>query len=127
MTDLRDGISWTRRLAKVVEEALPYRYRFRRIHPATKVFMALRIAVNREIESLQAGLTNVVPFLNKGARICVISFHSIEDRIVKNRFKEFAKSGILQIVTKKPVRPDREEIVNNPRSRSAKLRVAEKV
>ena len=123
----RERIENTKRLAKIVEEALPYRYRFRRIHPATKVFMALRIAVNRETESLQAALTKVTPFLSKGARICVISFHSIEDRIVKNRFREFAKSGVLQIVTKKPVRPGREEIINNPRSRSAKLRVAEKL
>ena len=121
----RESIKNTARLADIVTEALPYRYRFRRIHPATKVFMALRIAVNKEIESLQAGLTKIVPFLNKDSRICVISFHSIEDRVVKNKFRGFAESGELKIITKKPIRPDSEEIKRNPRSRSAKLRVAE--
>ena len=123
----KERIENTVRLAEIVKEALPYRYRFRRIHPATKVFMALRMAVNREAESLQAGLTKTIPFLSKGARICVISFHSIEDRTVKNIFKGFAKSNELKIITKKPVQPDPEEIENNPRSRSAKLRVAERI
>lgn len=123
----RQRIENTKRLADIVREALPYRYRFRRIHPATKVFMALRIVVNNEIENLEIGLTKITPFLKKGARICVISFHSIEDRIVKHKFREFAKSHELRIITKKPIRPKTEEIKENPRSRSAKLRVAEKV
>lgn len=123
----RQRIEKTSRLAEIVTEALPYSYRFRRIHPATKVFMALRIAVNEEIESLQAGLEKIIPFLKKDSRICVISFHSIEDRVVKNRFRELANLHQLKIVTKKPIRPDEEEIEKNPRSRSAKLRVAEKV
>lgn len=123
----RKRIENTARLASIITEALPYRYRFRRIHPATKVFMALRIAVNKEIENLRIGLTKIAPFLNKGSKICVISFHSIEDRVVKNKFKEFAKSGELKIITKKPIRPNAEEAKSNPRSRSAKLRVAERV
>lgn len=123
----RQRIENTARLADIVSGALPFRYRYRRIHPATKVFMALRIAVNKELENLQAGLVKIAPYLNKSARLCVISFHSIEDRIVKNIFKEFAKSEVLNIVTKKPVRPNAIEINGNPRSRSAKLRVAEKI
>lgn len=123
----KQHIESTAQLADIVTDALPYRYRFRRIHPATKVFMALRIAVNNEIESLTTGLSTIIPFLSNGSRICVISFHSIEDRVVKNKFREFAESRQLKIITKKPVRPNIEEINNNPRSRSAKLRVAEKV
>ena len=119
-------IETTRRLAEIVRETLPYRMRFKKIHPATKVFMALRIAVNREMESLEAGLARTIPFLNKGSRICVISFHSIEDRIVKNKLRGLAESRDVKIITKKPIRPSREEITNNPRSRSAKLRVAER-
>ena len=123
----REPIGNTTRLAQIVTGALPYRYRFRRIHPATKVFMALRIVVNKETESLQTGLAKTVSFLERGARICVISFHSIEDRIVKNRFKEFAKSNRLKIITKKPIRPGIKEAEINPRSRSAKLRVGERI
>jgi len=123
----RGPIGNTTRLAQIVTGALPYRYRFRRIHPATKVFMALRIVVNKETESLRAGLAKTVSFLGRGARICVISFHSIEDRIVKNRFKEFAKSNRLKIITKKPIRPGIKEAEINPRSRSAKLRVGERI
>ena len=89
--------------------------------------MALRIAVNKEIENLEIGLVKILPFLKRGSRICVISFHSIEDRIVKNKFKEFAHSNLLRIITKKPIRPETDEIEKNLRSRSAKLRVAEKI
>jgi 16S rRNA (cytosine1402-N4)-methyltransferase len=117
----------TSTLAEMIKDVLPYRYRFRRIHPATKVFMALRIVVNKEIESLQTGLAKITPFLNRGSRLCAISFHSIEDRIVKNKFKEFAKAGDLAILTKKPIQPGIEEVRSNLRSRSAKLRVAEKL
>ena len=120
-------IKSTAQLAGIVERALPYKYRFRRIHPATKVFMALRIAVNNEIESLEAGLSKIIPFLKKKARLCVISFHSIEDRTVKNAFKELAKLDVFRVLTKKPVQPREEEIMNNPRARSAKLRAAERI
>lgn len=120
-------IATTGQLAGIVENALPYKYRFRRIHPATKVFMALRIAVNNEMENFETGLSKVVPFLKKRARLCVISFHSIEDRAVKNAFKELERLGIFKIITKKPVQPGEEEIMNNPRARSAKLRAAERM
>ncbi|MEA3305510.1 MAG: 16S rRNA (cytosine(1402)-N(4))-methyltransferase RsmH [Candidatus Omnitrophota bacterium] len=117
----------TGRLSGIIKSAVPYRYRFRRIHPATKVFMALRITVNREIESLKAGLCKAVLFLRKSSRLCVISFHSIEDRIIKNAFKDFAKLKNVKIITKKPIQPCEKEISENPRARSAKLRVIEKL
>lgn len=123
----KEKIRTTGRLADIVQEALPYKYRFRRIHPATKVFMALRIAVNREIEGLEIGLSKAAAVLKKNSRLCVISFHSVEDRVVKNKFKELSKLGAFRIITKKPVSPGEDEMRNNPRSRSAKLRVAEKI
>ncbi len=122
----RRPITSTARLADIVQDALPYRYRFRRIHPATKIFMALRIAVNNEIENLREGIISVVPLLKPAARMCVISFHSIEDRIVKNIFREYMQRRELVIITKRPICASQDEIRNNPRSRSAKLRVAER-
>lgn len=95
-------------------------------HPATRVFQALRIAANREIEVLTAGLKGAVQAMSPGGRIAVVSYHSLEDRIVKYFFREKAREGILKILTKKPVIPKEEELKSNPRSRSAKLRVAEK-
>jgi 16S rRNA (cytosine1402-N4)-methyltransferase len=121
------AIKTTGRLADIIQEAVPYKFRFRRIHPATKVFMALRIAVNREIESLEAGLLKVAAVLKKESRLCVIAFHSVEDRVVKNKFKYFARAGTFKIITKKPIQPGEGEMRDNPRSRSAKLRVAEKI
>ena len=96
-------------------------------HPAMRVFQALRIAVNDELNNLRQALPQAVELLEKGGRLVVLSFHSLEDRIVKNFFKEKEKKGILQVLTKKPIRPSREEIKANPRSRSAKLRIAEKL
>lgn len=119
-------IATTGQLANIVLDAVPYHERFRRIHPATRTFMALRIAVNRELEVLQEGLVNAIDVLREKGRICVISFHSLEDRIVKNEFKKQAKEGILEIRTKKPITATPDELSNNPKSRSAKLRVAEK-
>ncbi|MCX8021268.1 MAG: 16S rRNA (cytosine(1402)-N(4))-methyltransferase RsmH [Syntrophorhabdaceae bacterium] len=95
-----------------------------KIHPATKTFQAIRIEVNRELENLREGLLGAIEMLNKGGRIGVISFHSLEDRIVKNTFKD---SPSLVVITKKPITPGREEIARNPNARSAKLRVAEKL
>ena len=123
----KKSIENTNRLSEIIKNTVPYRYRFRRIHPATKVFMALRIAVNRETECLKTGLEKAVLFLRKSSRLCVISFHSIEDRIVKNIFKEFSRSKNVKILTKKPIKPGNWEILKNPRARSAKLRVAEKI
>ncbi|MEK9132410.1 MAG: 16S rRNA (cytosine(1402)-N(4))-methyltransferase RsmH [Patescibacteria group bacterium] len=96
-------------------------------HPATRIFQALRIATNREIEVLEAGLRGAVNVISKGGRIVVISYHSIEDRIVKNLFRDKKKEGVLNILTKKPIEPDEEEIKENRRARSAKLRAAEKI
>jgi 16S rRNA (cytosine1402-N4)-methyltransferase len=123
----REAIRTTGRLADIIQRVLPYKFRFRRIHPATKVFMALRIAVNKEIESLEMGLSKIAAFLRKDSRLCVIAFHSVEDRVVKNKFKEMARTGTIRIITKKPIQPGQGEMEGNPRSRSAKLRVAEKM
>lgn len=96
-----------------------------RLHPATLVFQALRIAVNDELGQLERGLDTAMEKVTSGGRIAVISFHSLEDRIVKNRFRD--AKGKWQVVTKKPIGPSEEEIRANPRSRSSKLRVAEKL
>jgi 16S rRNA (cytosine1402-N4)-methyltransferase len=99
----------------------------RRIHPATKTFQALRIFVNRELEDLQALLEAAPRILKPGGRVVVISFHSLEDRIVKDAFREGASNGYLSVLTKKPVTATELESDRNPRARSAKLRAAEKV
>src|SRR3989338_2572725 len=96
--------------------------RIKKIHPATKTFQALRIAVNDELNSLKDGLEQGFEILNKGGRMVVISFHSLEDRIVKNFFRQKNQENQGQILTKKPIQPSIEEIRQNPRSRSAKLR-----
>lgn len=111
------------RLADVLYMAVPKRFHPGRIHVATKAFQALRIAVNRELENLADIIDQAVPFLAEGARFCVISFHSLEDRIVKRKFKENKQ---LKVLTAKPVVAGRAELDRNPRARSAKLRVAEK-
>lgn len=98
-----------------------------RIHPSTRVFQALRIAVNKEFENIISFLKAAIPLLNKNGRLACISFHSLEDRIVKNFFKEQADLGIVQIITKKPIEASDAEIKNNPSSRSAKLRIVEKL
>jgi 16S rRNA (cytosine1402-N4)-methyltransferase len=99
----------------------------RRIHPATKTFQALRIFVNDELKDLQKLLNAVPQILKPGGRLVVISFHSLEDRIVKDALREAAKQGHYRLLTKKPVLATEEEIDRNPRSRSAKLRAAERV
>jgi 16S rRNA (cytosine1402-N4)-methyltransferase len=99
----------------------------RRIHPATRTFQALRIFVNRELDDLRA-LVNAAPrILKPGGRVVVISFHSLEDRIVKDAFREGAQQGSLRLLTKKPLTATEEESDRNPRARSAKLRAAERV
>lgn len=100
-----------------------------RIHPATRVFQALRIEVNRELDVLVEGLKQAVELLKKDGRIAVISYHSLEDRIVKNFFRDLArqKGSDFRLVTKKPIAPTSEEVTRNPRSRSAKLRVIERI
>ena len=98
-----------------------------KIHPATRTFQALRIAVNDELVALTESLDNIFPYLASYGRIVVISFHSLEDRIVKRRFKEWKQEDLFRILTKKPLRPTPEEVQMNPRARSAKLRGGEKI
>ncbi|MDO8575738.1 MAG: 16S rRNA (cytosine(1402)-N(4))-methyltransferase RsmH [bacterium] len=116
-----------RELAEAIYGAVPPRYRYGRIHPATRTFQALRIAVNDELGSLTLGLADGWRHLAKGGRIAVISFHSIEDRVVKQTFKQWEEAGEGKRITKKPLSPSTEEIASNPRARSAKLRVIQKV
>lgn len=113
----------TDELASEIAACVPPKYRYGRIHPATRVFQALRIAVNRELEALEVFLDQAPHWLKVEGRIAVISFHSLEDRIVKHRFKE---SPLLQVLTKKPMIPQDSELAENPRSRSAKLRIAQR-
>ena len=117
----RNPIITARDLAGVIERATP-RYRIPP-HPATKTFQALRIAVNDEIEVLKQVLGDVSEILAENGRVCIISFHSIEDRVVKWTFKQWEKEGVGTVETKKPVRPSYKEKKKNPRSRSARLRI----
>jgi len=116
----------TDELVDVIKGAVPTWYRHKKIHPATKTFQALRITVNDEIESLKQGLTDAYTHLNDNGRIVVISFHSIEDRVVKHLFHSWEKEDKGIRITKKPLTPTDKEKETNPRSRSAKLRVFEK-
>lgn len=98
-----------------------------RIHPATRTFQAIRIFVNRELDDVRALLSSAPTALRRNGRLVVISFHSLEDRIVKDAIRDGAHQGLYQLLTKKPVTATEEEIESNPRSRSAKLRAAERV
>ena len=140
---LSGGISSSLQLARIVEDAYPAKSRRSlKIHPATRVFMALRIAVNGELENLKRFLAGVAQCLNSGARLCVLSFHSLEDRIVKQQMKLWEKSCVcppglpvcrcdkkkeFRIITKKAMAPDSREIADNPMARSTRMRVAEKI
>jgi len=97
------------------------------IHPATRTFQALRIFVNRELDDLRALLSSAPRVLRDGGRLVIISFHSLEDRIVKDAFRDGAQRGVYRLLTKKPVTASADEVEHNPRSRSAKLRAVEKV
>lgn len=116
-------ITTTKQLAQLIEKLSPPGYQ--RIHPATRVFQALRIVVNRELDNINSFLISATKLLNSGGRIACISFHSLEDRMVKNFFKE--NSNELEIITKKPIAASEQEVATNPSSRSAKLRVAQKL
>ncbi len=116
----------TTELAQVVTRAIPSRAGLHHLHPATRTFQALRIAVNRELESLEAFLAKALAVLRPGGRVVMISFHSLEDRPVKRAFQAWQREGRARILTKKVVRPGEEEVRANPRARSAKLRCAEK-
>ncbi|MEK7098011.1 MAG: 16S rRNA (cytosine(1402)-N(4))-methyltransferase RsmH [Patescibacteria group bacterium] len=135
-------IKTTGQLVEIIRKAIPKKFQFGNIHPATRTFQALRIATNEELQSLEEALKGCLDVLETGARIAVVSFHSLEDRIIKNFFKEESRDCVcppefpvcgcdhmarLKILTKKPILPSPEEIKMNPRARSAKLRIAEKL
>ena len=117
----KNRITTTAHLARIIAGAVPRKFQPRKIHVATKVFQALRIAVNKELDNLAHALDTITEILKPGARACIITFHSLEDRLVKRKLKD---NPALHILTKKPVIPGEAEIRNNPRARSAKLRAA---
>jgi 16S rRNA (cytosine1402-N4)-methyltransferase len=114
----------TTELAEAISYCVPRKYRYGRIHPATRTFQALRIAVNHELDVLETLLQKAPDWLAPGGRLAIISFHSLEDRMVKHSLKQ---NHSLKVITKKPITAAEEELEDNPRSRSAKLRVAEKL
>ena len=120
-------IETTFELIEIIKKSVPASYEKGRINPATRIFMALRIAVNEELKNLENALPQSIDILEKGGKLIVISFHSLEDRIVKNIFKTQQKQGIVKILTKKPIEAGSEELKINQRSRSAKLRVIQKI
>jgi len=120
----RGRIQSCKRLAEIIQRAVGHRGR---IHPATRTFQALRIEVNRELDELSAVIDEGSDLLRSGGRFCVLSYHSLEDRIVKNAFKRLAQEGQFRLITKKPLRPGTEERRLNPSSRSARLRITERL
>ena len=125
----RQPLATTKELVSVIEGAVPANYRHGRIHCATRTFQALRIAVNQELDCLEPALRDAVDALSPGGRLCVISFHSLEDRIVKHTFRALSGKDdpTLMVLTKRPQIPTNKESDRNPRSRSAKLRAAQRV
>jgi 16S rRNA (cytosine1402-N4)-methyltransferase len=131
----RGSIETTQRLRTITHHAIPRRFHFRKIDPATKTFQAFRIKVNDELENLRKILETGWGLLRKGGRMCIISFHSLEDRMVKETFRKLEGRGadgsnqeaVMRVLTKKPIIPSEEEQRKNPRSRSAKLRCAERL
>lgn len=119
---LHKSIRTTEHLVQIIGNSVPARYLRGRIHPATKVFQALRIRVNHELQNLEKILGELATLLDSGGRAVIISFHSLEDRMVKNAFRDLKQKKLAEILTKKPVMASGEEVGNNPRSRSAKLR-----
>ena len=119
-------IETTSELVEIIKQSVPFSYQRGKIHFATKTFQALRMAVNDEVEALKEGLSKGIEVLDSGGRIAVISFHSTEDRIVKDTFREWQKNGLGKMINKKPITAGEEEIRENPRSRSAKLRIFQK-
>ena len=119
-------IETTTELAELISNTVPKRFATK-IHPATKTFQALRITVNDELGNLRTGLSRIFDAVNPGGRIAVISFHSLEDRIVKQFFRTLKDNDEAELITKKPIVPSDEEVRENPRSRSAKLRIIQKI
>ncbi|MGB9766566.1 MAG: 16S rRNA (cytosine(1402)-N(4))-methyltransferase RsmH [Sulfurihydrogenibium sp.] len=120
-------IETTKELADIVYKSYPPNLRHSRIHPATKTFQAIRIEVNNELKEIEEGLEKAINITDKEGLILAISFHSLEDRIVKNTFKKYKELKFLEILTKKPITPKEDEIEENPASRSAKMRVARRI
>lgn len=120
----QEALSTTKQLARLVAAAVPRKYHPRRVHVATKVFQALRIAVNGELDNIRALLAQAPAVLRPGGRIAVITFHSLEDRLVKQAFEH---NPMLQPLHKKPLEPHADETRRNPRARSAKMRVAQRL
>jgi 16S rRNA (cytosine1402-N4)-methyltransferase len=135
-------VSTTLELVDIIKAAIPAKARREGPHPAKRTFQAIRIEVNKELEILNKAVEGAINKLNKRGRLAIITFHSLEDRIIKNKFKELEnpctcpkefpmcicrKVSKIRIITKKPVEPSEEEVEDNPRSRSAKLRVAERI
>ena len=138
----RSPIKTTDELAAIIMESLPPEFRRKRIHPATKTFQAIRIAVNNELLNLTRAISSGIDMLNREGRFSIISFHSLEDRIVKNSFRSWGKSCIcpsdlpvcscqreakVKVLTGKAIIPDDAELASNPRARSARLRTAERI
>lgn len=120
----RDPIATTGQLADLIRETLPQKYEHGRINPATRTFQALRIHANHELQNLETTLNRLSDIVRPGGRVAIISFHSLEDRIVKQQFQILERAGTLRRLTKKPIIATEEEQRKNPRSRSAKLRAA---
>ncbi|MHC1747405.1 MAG: 16S rRNA (cytosine(1402)-N(4))-methyltransferase RsmH [Cellulosilyticaceae bacterium] len=135
-------IKTTYELVEIIKDAIPYSARRDGPHPAKRTFQAIRIAVNREIEIIEPTIRKIVPFLKSGGRLCIITFHSLEDRIVKHTFKNLedpctcsrnfpvcicGQKPVVKVITRKPILPSDEELEVNPRARSAKLRIIEKL
>lgn len=125
----KQPIATTIELANIVSKSIPSRYRCRhyRIHPATRTFQAVRIAVNRELEILETAVNKAILALRERGRICVISFHSLEDRVIKFAFRKAEAAGLINILTPKPQTPTQSEVEVNPASRSSKFRAAERL
>jgi 16S rRNA (cytosine1402-N4)-methyltransferase len=119
-------IETTFQLVEVIERSLPKVVLRKRLHPATKTFQALRITVNDELTVLHQFIKDGFVALKPGGRMAIITFHSIEDRVVKHSFRELAQSDTAEVITKRPISPSEEELKANPRSRSAKLRIIKK-
>ena len=120
-------LTTTAQLVEIIKQAVPVKNAYRRIHPATRVFQALRIAVNQELEKLASFIPQAISALEPQGRLVIIAYHSLEDRIVKHAFIQAEKAGSLQRVHKKPLIPQEEEVKRNPSARSAKLRVAVRI
>ena len=120
-------VTTTTDLVSIIRASVPGWYQKKKIHPATKTFQALRIAVNNELDNIEKGIFAAIDVLKSGGRLVVISFHGLEDKIVREIFKIKAKEGIIKWVIKRTIKPKWEEIKNNPRARSAKMKTIEKV